>query len=335
MKREEVQGALAELVRLLRPRLFRIVAFSIVVTSLVLGIAMLTPDRFTATATFAAPKQSDMLLWVVSGEEMVQKISQDFDLRERYKARTMQQLKRHWERHIMARKTREGMLTISVTDRDPAFAAKLANALAVEAQQSIIRRRLSDSSRSLADRSILLEQARAQQERWEKASTVPTQIALVGSLPALERYALEGVARSQAETAAATQRAPEEGNRAGLAMLNQEMVRLQSQLLALGRDAKVSQKALSPEMAGALDILQRHVYWQTLVDIMGRDVVRLKDLALMDIPLEPAVAPEVRSGPDRVYVVILAFVLSLILATVAALGIAVWKQGGLDRPTSA
>lgn len=336
MTAQDVEDTFAEALRLLRARAYVALAFAVFVAAVVFSSFMLIPDRYTATATFVAPKQVDTLTWIASGDAMFRKMVQQLDLREHYGVSDGQRLSQRWADYVSVRKSREGMLMIRVTDQDRSFAAKLANAIAAEAQQSLIQRKLTDSSRVLADYSIVLEQARSQLTRWAQVIAEPRTVALIASLPNLERYALEGVAKNQAEIAATFQRSSEDNKQLGLAsMAGQESIWLQSQLLALGRGSTLLQKEnQSPGMIPAIDALQRHVYWQTLVDVMTRNVVRLRELALIDVPYEPATEPDVRSGPNRVYAATLAFFGALSLVALVALTIAAWKRDKLARPAS-
>lgn len=327
MTREEFEDALGEFWMLLRPRLALMGIFAMVVGVVVYLASLAAPDRFTAVATFAAPKHVDMLTWVTQGDEMREAMNRKFSLQSRYETPTMQLLKQRWESVVKVRKSREGLLTVAVTDGDPKFAASLANDIAMEAQSAILRRKLSDMARLLADRKFLLDQAREQEQRWQKALSQPAAAGLVDTLPALDRYALEGVARNQAETAALSQRTTlDEAGRAGFSLLNQEVVRLQSQLATLARDQHATSKAMSSEMLQAVDALQRHVYWQALVEIVGRDVVRLHDQALMDIPFEQAIVPDARSGPPRLGLALLSLIGAWLFAAAMLLGTAYMRK---------
>lgn len=330
MTAQEVEHTFGEALRLLRARAHVALAFSAVVTAITFGIFVLIPDRYTAAATFLAPKQVDTLTWIASGDPMFRKMSQQLDFRAHYGVSDMPKLAQRWADNVSVRKSRDGMLAIRVTDQDPAFATKLANAIAVEAQQSLIQRRLTDSSRLLADYGILLEQAHNQLVHWTQVASEPGVAARIASLSSIERYALEGVARNQAEIAAMVQRSNEDGKQTGLpSTAGQESIWLQSQLLTLGHGSTLSPKeSQSPGMAVAIDSLQRKVYWQALVDIMTRNVARLHELALIDIPYDPATEPDVRSGPSRIYAAVLAFFGALSVAVVVILAMAAWKHDG-------
>lgn len=339
MTAQEVEDTFGEALRLLRARAHMVLAFSILVAAIVFGIFMLIPDRYTAAATFLVPKQVDTLTWIASGDSMFRKMAQQLDFREHYGVSDIRHLSQRWADNVSVRKSREGMLVIRVTDQNRSFAAKLANAIAAEAQQSVIERKLTDLSRVLADYSIVLEQARSQLTHWTQVAAEPGAAALIASLANIERYALEGVAKNQAEIAATVQRSTEDSKQPGLSpVANQESIWLQSQLLILGRSSTLSQKeSQSPSMIAAIDSLQRHVYWQTLVDIMTRNVARLHELALIDVPYEPATEPDVRSGPNRIYAATLAFFGALILVALVALvalAVAASKRDGGAHPIS-
>ncbi|MDW3681733.1 hypothetical protein RA280_08220 [Cupriavidus sp. CV2] len=326
MNKDEVKSNLYEIWLLVRSRLLWLLIFSCVVAGGVYVFNRTLPDKYTAIASFTAPRQTDVLAWVATSDEMLRLMNRQFDLQTRYKAKSMQQLRRIWGENVGVRKTREGFVNISVIDPDPEFAAKMANTIAAMTREEIVRRGLSDAGRLLGDRKILLGQARSQKEALEKTLDEPGQGAAVASIPGIERYALEGVAKTQAETAFAAKLPNDETGRVGIAVGNQEMVRLQSQLLMLQQENGAKQKSRSPEQLKAMDLLQRHVYWRTLAETLGREVARLEGVAVMDLPFDTAFVPDAKSGPDRVYIVILAFVLSLFGSVVALLGYAAWRK---------
>ncbi|GAB7543305.1 hypothetical protein [Cupriavidus sp. 8B] len=325
MNKDEVKSNLYEIWLLVRSRLLWLLAFSSLVAGGAYAFNRTLPDKYTAIASFTAAKQADVLAWVATSDEMVRIMNRRFDLQTRYKAKSMQQLRRFWGENVGVRKTREGFVNISVIDPDPEFAAKIANGIAAFTQEEVVRRGLSDAGRLLGDRKILLEQARLQEAALERTLEEPGQAAAVASIPGIERYVLEGVAKTQAETAAAA------NDEAGRAVLNQAMVRLQSQLLMLQQENGAKQKSRSPEQMKAMDLLQRHVYWRALTEILGREVARLEGVAVLDLPFDTAFVPDAKSGPDRVYIVVLAFVLSLFGSVVALLGHAAWRK---HKPTS-
>lgn len=325
MQSEEKVMDLYDFWLLIRSHFVKLIITSIVVGLAALAISFTLPDEFTSTSRLASPKNADALNWLVTGEDVVLAMDKQLHLRQYYGASTLARLKSRWSRHVEVRKSKEGFIDISVTDTDPKFATRLANAIAAFAQQELINRQLSEPSRQLQQETISLNEAKQEFAKANALLDRPVVTKILGALTDFERYMVEGVAKSQAEIAMSV---GEGADLSKAANPTRELVQLLSQLTATtsGKDGANRLAAPNGEQMQALSLLQGSVYWRTLADGLQRKVSLMRSQALADAQFEPATVPDYKSGPSRANNAIIATLLAAFAYVIGLLIAAGWKS---------
>lgn len=146
---------LIDLLLVLSQRKKRILQITIAVAIVAVIVALLLPKMYTATATILPPQESqstlssmlgqfgalglaskdlglknpsDLFVAMLKSRSIEDRLVDDFDLRKVYGVKTYLEARRNLEGRSQITAGDEGLITISVTDRDPKRAAALANA---------------------------------------------------------------------------------------------------------------------------------------------------------------------------------------------------------------
>lgn len=304
-------------------------------------LAFFMRDRYTATATFIPPNSGigsssamsgqlaqlsglggflgsktngDLYAGLLRSRTILDKMITRFDFRKVYRKKTLvqteMQLSGHTEVFI---NPRDGIVSVTFTDHDPARARDVADAYLQELQQASATLALTESS----GRRLFYEQ----RMRDEKNLLADAEVALKRSQEKTGLIAPAGQTASELE-AISQLRAQIANRRVRLASLlhdeteqNPDVLRLRSEISNL--EGQVAQRVNGrPDPAGggisraevpglALDYvrLAREVsYHQTLFDMIGRQYEAARLDEAHDTPLQlldRAATPELPSGPPR------------------------------------
>lgn len=277
-------------------------------------------------------------------------IIEQFGLVKEYHDKYLSDARRAFEKHTTVDgNTKDGLIHISVEDRDPRRAAAIANAYVDGFRQ------LSDSlavSSALQRKDFFqhqLEQAKdnlANAEEALKATELKTGMIEVTSQA---RALIETVANLRAQIAAREMiiqgmQTYATGQNAQMTQEEQELGSLRTQLAKLGGDQSTADGLIVPKgkvPEAALEYVRRLrdvKYYETIFEVLARqfELAKLdeaKEGAMVQV-VDPAVVPDKRSFPKRSFIVIGAGVGGLILGMFYALLAAALQRMKEDPETA-
>jgi len=351
-----------------------ILGLPVLVGVLTVGATLLMTPIFTATTAILPPQQSqsgasallgqlgglagiagaaagiknpsDLYVGMLKSRTVADAMIARFDLVNYYEAELTQDARKSLEGVSSFTAGKDGIITISVDDKDPELAAKMANAyveelnkltevLAVtEASQKrlFFERQMVDAR----DRLVAAEiEARSAMERGGLASIDAQGQAMLGVTARLRGQ----LSVKEVEIGAMRAFAAEENPR--LKAAQQELLALQTELARIeGASALREGQAGAESSAGAtnLQLLRNVKYYETLYQMLAQQfelakIEEAKDSALIQV-LDTAIPPERKSKPKRALIVILA----VLAAGFVAVLIAFMKEAALraaEDPESA
>lgn len=277
-------------------------------------------------------------------------IINQFGLVKEYHDKYLSDARRAFEKHTTVDgNTKDGLIHISVEDRDPRRAAAIANAY-VDGF-----RKLSDNlavSSALQRKDFFqqqLERAKdnlANAEEALKATELKTGLIEVNSQA---RALIESVANLRAQIAAREMiiqgmQTYATGQNAQLAQEEQELGSLRAQLAKLGGDQDSADGLIVPKgkvPEAALEYVRRLrdvKYYETIFEVLARqfELAKLdeaKEGAMVQV-VDPAVVPDKRSFPKRSFIVIGAGIGGLMLGMLYALSVAALQRMKEDPETA-
>lgn len=360
--------------------------FSIVLIATLIGVlvSLVLPKRFTATATVLPPQQNsslssmlasqlggslgslaelagggsgllknpnDMYVAMFKSQTVEDGMIQRFGLMKEYKAKLLSDARKAFEHNFTIDGLRkDGLLHISVEDKDPKRAAQLANGWIDQFRKLSESLAITEASQRRLFFGQQLEQAKNNLNEAEEAlkktqqKTGMIQVgaqasALIQSAAVLRAQ----IVAKQVQLQALRSYATNENSR--VVELQQELNSLQSQLAKLGGSGDVSSAGLIlpkgqvPEAGLEYTRKLRDVeYQETLYEILARqfELAKLdeaKEGAVIQV-VDPALAPDRRSSPKRVLITLIAALAGIFIAIMAALiaeCIAISQKNPLDR----
>lgn len=299
---------------------------------LALGVASVVPPTFTASTSFLLPQQQNMASTLTQGLGALSGLAgggglknpaeqymallksrsvQDvliakFGLKSRYGAPLMEEVEAELLSRVQITSGKDGLIRIEVDDKDPAFAAKLANAHLDELGKLMGRLALTE-----AQRRRMLYQRQLEE----------TKNKLVLAQVALQRSGVrEGTIRAEPKLAAETfanLKAQITTNEVKLHGLQAQMTEASPEVKATRSTIEGLKSQLSKVEADSGAVMDTYVerfrefkYQETLFEMYARQfelakIDEAKDGALIQV-VDPARPPEIKSKPKRGAIAILA-----------------------------
>ena len=329
-----------------------------------LGIAFLMTPVYTARTTFLPPQQqqsgvasalaqlgglaglagaagairspADQYVALMQSVSATDRLIDQFELMQAYEAKY-----RFEARKALADNTRiaigkkDGLISVEVDDQNPQRAAEMANAYVEELRRMTWTLAVSEAQQRRLFFEKELKDARDQLERAQQA--LQASGFNVGALRAEPRAAAESYARLKAEITAAEVRT--QVLRGSLADSAPEVQRQLSQLSALRAQlARLEQAADANVGPDYLTKYREFKYRETLFELFARqyEIARVdesREGALIQV-VDPAVPPEYKSKPKRVFIAVAATLLSLLVLGMFILVRHFWRESAAD-PESA
>jgi tyrosine-protein kinase Etk/Wzc len=277
-------------------------------------------------------------------------VIQQFGLMKEYDDKYLSDARRTFERRTRVDgNAKDGMIHISVEDRDPQRSAAIANAYVEQFRKLSEHLAVSDATERRDFFQRQLEQAKdnlANAEEALKATELKTGLIEVNSQA---RALIDTVANLRAQIAAREMiiqgmETYATGQNAQLTQAEQELASLRTQLAKLGgnqdtADGLIVPKGKVPE--AALEYVRRLrdvKYYETIFEVLARqfELAKLdeaKQGAAVQV-VDPAVVPDKRSFPKRSLIVIGAALGGLIIGIFTAFGLAALRRMREDPETA-
>ncbi len=319
-------------------------------TAIGLAVAMLWPQSFTARTTLLAPgtqQQSgsaaamatlgalgglagvsgktpdELYVALLSGDTVLRALDQRFKLQDRYEYKSFEHLRKRIGKYIaVSAEKKSGVITLQVTDRDPDFAAELANAHVSEIGKVLDRLAVGEAQQrrvffeqqlnSTKDKLILAEQdLRTVQERSGVIVLDKQAEALIGGAAKLRAQIAEREIQLRVLKTGATDQNPD------VIRMNSELAGLRAELLRLE-----SNRGGKQDGTNALDIPVARLPEASIEYIRARRELKLQETLLEGLirqyeiarldeakegqmlqQIDKAVPPDYRSFPPRLFFV--------------------------------
>ncbi len=376
---EENEISLLDLLIILaeRKRLILIVTGIFALVAIV--VSMLLTKQYTATVTLLPPQQNsstggalasqlsgitalvggnlglkdpdDLYIAMFKSRTVEDAMVQHFGLIQEYKAERLSDARNAFEgASIVEGSHKDGLIHISVKDRDPRRAAELANGYVEQFRNLSQNLAITEASQRRLFFEHELEQAKDKLANAEEALKLTEQKTGVIQLDSQARALIEAAASLRAQIA---EREVEiqgmqtyaTGENAQLLQAQRELEGLRSQLAKLGgsegsNGELIVPKGLVPEAALEYARKLRDVkYYETIFDILARqfELAKLdeaKQGALIQV-VDPAIPPDRRSFPKRGFIVMGATALGFFGALLVVLIQAGFRRMQADPETSA
>jgi uncharacterized protein involved in exopolysaccharide biosynthesis len=373
---------LLDLLIILSKRRKFILCFTFGAAILTAIIVLLIPSKYTAQTILLPPAEnsslSSTLLNQLGGSSMLASIAgsslgvknpadmyvalfriqpvedaliRRFGLMARYHKKTIYDARRAFEdRSTVVLGVKDGLIRVTFTDRDPKFAAAVANGYVDEFKKLSARLAITEASqrRAFFQQQLLeanqnLASAEAAMEQTEQSTGV-LQIdsqarALIQSAATLRGQIGAKQVELQAMRAYATPDNPE------VVMAQQQLAALKAQLAQLGGTAANSSSDIIVPKGNMPAAQMEYVrklrdvkYYQTIEEILAKqfEMAKLDEAregAIIQVA-QVAISPDKRSSPHRTLIVLLITLIALVVAMVWVLTVARWEQSMRDPDIS-
>ena len=356
--------------------------FSVTATFAILAvvISLVLPKRYTATVTLLSPQQNnsmasaltsqlgslggmaalaggslglknpnDMFVAMFKSRTVEDAMIQRFGLMQEYQDRYLTDARARFEHYATVNGSgKDGLIHISVEDRDPQRAAELANGyvdqfrnlsqhLAIteaEQRRSFFEQQLKQANQNLAD----AEEALKETEQKTGLIQLDSQArALIESAATLRAQITAREVQIQGMQTYAT------GENAQLIQAQKELDSMRAQLAQLGGSGESTNGVIVPKgqmTESGLEYVRRLrdvKYYETIFEILARqfELAKLdeaKEGAVIQV-VDPAVAPDSRSFPKRGVIVVVATLIGFVIAIILVFVLAKMRSLG-DDPES-
>lgn len=281
-------------------------------------VSLLLPVSYRSEAMIASSRETPaaVLLGLTESDGVRDRIIGKFALAKRYGVEPGAQVQLAFESRVSAKATRDGLLIITVSDTEAAFAANLADALAAETILAAHEGRLSASSQNLnrfQQRLARLEQESIANSRQLAGSGVKDWRT---ALPEGDRTVLATLADLQAELNSQNDKkdSTRDNTQNALLLMQDRLLSIQRQLS--DRRAAPGSAALTQE---AFDAIKDEYYFAALKKRLDRYVENVKvEMADEIKPIAAAPVPLRKDKPKRSLIVAGATLAGLALGVLLA-----------------
>lgn len=306
------------------------------------GLSSLGGMAALAGSSLGLKNPNDRYVGMLRSRIVEDAVIERFGLRQEYKKKYLSDTRKTFERRAdVDGNAKDGMIHISVEDRDPQKAAAIANGYVDQFRRLSQSLAIGEASRRRLFFEEQLEQAKDKLADAEEAMKQTEQSTGLIQLDSQARALIETVASLRAQIAAhemiiqGMQTYATDQN-SQLVQAEQELASLRTQLEKLGGSEQsdnnlIVPKGLVPE-AGLkyLRKLRDVKYYETIFEVLARqyELAKLDEAREGEIiqVVDPAVVPDKRSFPKRTYIVLGAFAGGFLIGILTAFAVA-----GLDQ----
>lgn len=342
----------------------QVVKVTLAAALLALIVSLLLPKMYTATTTVMPPQQDqstavamlgqlgaiaglgsadlglknpdDLFVAMLQSRTIEDRLIDRFDLRRVYWVKQYRQARKKLEGRSNIAAGDEGLISVSVTDRDPRRAAELANAYVEELRQlngalaigEAGQRRLFYQQQIDSERDALTEAEVALKQMEEKSGLIQPDAqgrAIVEAVADMRAQVAIHEVQLQAMRTYATESNPD------VKRAQQELAGLRAQLAKLERNTgelgngnlQVPTRQLPAVELAYLRRLRDMKYHEAVYEFLGKqlEAARIDEAkhAVIVQVVDKAVVPESKSGPQRTLIVLVTTVLAFLLSCVVVL----------------
>jgi tyrosine-protein kinase Etk/Wzc len=278
---------------------------------------------------------NDLYIGILKSQTVADNLIQRFGLMQAYQAKYPSRVRQRLATATTISAGKDNIITISVDDEDPKFAAALANAYVDEFSKLTNVLALTDASRRRLFFERQFEQAR---DNLTKAEVSAREALESGGLVQVEgqgRAIVEMSARLRGEItvkeveigsmrAFATDRNPDlRKAQEELATLKRELARVEG---GRGNKADDGKSDMNGRGIASLRLLRNVKYHETIYELLAKQyelakIDEAKESAVIQI-IDKAIEPDFRSKPKRAVIVVLSALVALVISILAAF---VWE----------
>ncbi len=345
-------------------------------------VSLLLPKRYTATVTLLPPQQSssmstvlasqlgslggmaalaggslglknpnDMFVAMLKSRTVEDAMIEHFGLMQEYHKRYLSDARKEFESYTTVDGSgKDGLIHISVDDRDPRRAAEMANGYVDQFRTLSEHLAISEASQRRLFFEEQLQQAKDNLANAEEALKLTEQKTGLIQLDSQARALIESAAALRAQITAKevqiqSMQTYATGENSQLVQAQKELDSLRAELVKLGGTEDSAGGLIVPKGAvpqAGLEYVRRLrdvKYYETIFDILARqfELAKLdeaKEGALIQV-VDPAIPPDKRSFPKRALLVIGATFVGLLVGVMTALLQASWMRIKSDPETTA
>jgi uncharacterized protein involved in exopolysaccharide biosynthesis len=331
-------------------------------------VSLLLPKRFTATASLLTPQQNsslntqlasqfgalapmaalasggggsllrnpnDLYVGMLRSRTVEDAIIQHFGLMQEYHAKNLSDARKAFENHSTVDGSgKDGLIRISVVDREPARAAALANGYVDQFRALSQNLAITEAQRRRLFFEDQLKQASQDLGDAEEALKATEQKTGVIQLDSQARALIESAAALRAQIAAKEMQIQgmqtyASGENAPLYEAEQELASLRAQLAKLGGDADGPDSIIVPKgqmTEAGMEYIRRVrdvKYYETVFEVLARqfELAKLDEAregAIIQV-VDPAIPPDTKSFPRRSLIVLISVLVGLVVGILLAL----------------
>lgn len=335
-----------------------------------LVIAMLLPPVFTARTAVMPPQQqssglaaalgslgaiagvggggalknpNDLYIGILKSQRVADSLVKRFDLKARFEVKTLVEARLFLDGMANIQSAKSGLIEIAIEDKDPVFAARLANAYVEELKQVNQSLAVTDAAkrrlffeRQLKDVRSDLAVAETRLEQLQKnTGLILPEGQVTGAIKATADLEAKIAAK---EVQLATMRSFATNSNPDWIRAQEELSALRGQLQQLSNGNRDDAPLLSgvaqlPEKGLAYVRALREVkYQEALLEVMAKqyELARIdesRDSSLIQV-LDVASVPDKKSGPKRALIVVAGMLLGVMMGMAYVL-ISAWRRGRL------
>jgi uncharacterized protein involved in exopolysaccharide biosynthesis len=363
--RSETEASVLDILVLLLERKRFIVRFVLGAAVLLTAVAFLLPVRYEAKIVLLPPPQNssigtamlgqignlgslgslaslasggfnlknptDMYVSLLTSRTVEDAMIQRFGLMKEYHEKRMSDTRKEFERRTTAvAGTKDGLIRISVEDRDPQRAAELANAYVEEFRKLSASLAITEAARRRLFFEQQVQQSKDALTHAEEAMTKTQQSTGVLQIDSQARSLIESAAILRAQVVAKqvqieSMRSFATDDNPGLVLAKQELAALRSQLDRLagsqpdaGSDINLSKGRVTQSGMEYLRRFRDLKYQETVFELLARqfEIAKLDEAREGSIiqVVDAAVPPDKRSSPHRLLIVIGGTILAFLVA---------------------
>ncbi len=276
----------------------------------------------------AGGSKNDVYIALLRSRTVADGMIQRFDLNQYYKQKLQSDTRKALEGHTVITSGKDGLITVEVEDKDPKFAAELANAYVDEVKKLMRVLAVTEASQRRLFFESQLQLARDNLSRAESAAKQAIESGGLTNVETQGRALLETTARLRGQISAKEVQIG--AMRAFAAERNPELIKAQQELAVMRSELARIEGTTggTGPMAGKgrgfenLKLLRDLKYFETIVELLAKqyEVAKIdeaKDMAILQV-LDRAIEPDRRFKPQRSKIVMLATLVGSFLGVVLA-----------------